>query len=235
MFSSNLTKFFASFALIFSLFSGCRFWQKTSDANSSQQAPEVSGDLKSAIPFSTKEPEQFQAEIVVTANETERKTFVARNGANRRYDFNAGAKNQVTNLQTDKNYLISPERKIYAETIAAQNVSADDWENFLTTEWLNENHEVSFEKLETVDNLTKYRVRLGAGAAASEMMILVDEQIGLPVKQEFYAVSGEQKILTYAVELKNLKLKTDDNLFAVPTDFRRVSAEEFRKILRSAD
>jgi len=234
MFSSNLTKFFAVFALIFSLFSGCRFWQKTPDANSSTQAPAVSEDLKSAIPFSTKEPEQFQAEIVVTANETERRTFVARNGTNRRYDFNAGAKNQVTNLQTDKNYLISSERKIYAETGAAQNISADDWENFLTTEWLNENHEASVEKLETTDNLTRYRVRLGAGAA-SEMLISVDEQIGLPVKQEFYAVSGEQKTLTYAVELKNLKLKTDENLFAVPTDFKKVSAEEFRRTLRSVE
>lgn len=232
MFSSNLTKFFAVLALIFSLFSGCRFWQKTPDANSSPEAPAVSEDLKSAIPFSTKEPEQFQAEIVVTANETERRTFIARNGANRRYDFNAGAKNQVTNLQTDKNYLISTERKIYAETGAAQNGSADDWENFLTTEWLNENHEASVEKLETVDNLTKYRVRLGA---ASEIMISVDEQIGLPVKQEFYSVSGEQKTLVYAVELRNLKLKTDENLFAVPTDFRRVSAEEFRKMLRSIE
>jgi hypothetical protein len=234
MFSSNLIKFFAVFAIIFSLFSGCRFWQKTTDANSSPAAPAVSEDLKSAVPFSTKEPEQFQAEIVVTANETERRTLVARNGANRRYDFNAGTKNQVTNLQTDKNYLISFERKIYAETGTAQNVSADDWENFLTTEWLSENHEASFEKLETVDNLTKYRVRLGAGAA-SEILISVDEQLGLPVKQEFYAVSGEQKNLTYAVELKNLKLKTDENLFAVPTDFRRVSAEEFRKILRGTD
>ncbi|HVE59531.1 MAG TPA: hypothetical protein VNB22_22160 [Pyrinomonadaceae bacterium] len=190
--------------------------------------------MKSAIPFSTKEPEQFQAEIVVTANESERRTFVAKNGANRRCDFNAGAKNQVTNLQTDKNYLILPDRKIYAETVAAQNVSADDWENFLTTEWLNENHEASFEKLETVDNLTKYRVRLGTGAA-SEMLISVDEQIGLPVKQEFYAVSGEQKVLTYAVELKNLKLKTDENLFTVPADFKKVSAEEFRRILRSIE
>ena len=125
MFSSNLTKFFIVFALIFSLFSGCRFWQKTNEANTAV-APTVSEDLRSTIPFSTKEPEQFQAEIVVTANDTERKTFVARNGANHRYDFNFGAKNQLTNLQTDKNYLISPERKIYTETIAAPSATADD-------------------------------------------------------------------------------------------------------------
>jgi len=79
------------------------------------------------------------------------------------------------------------------------------------------------------------RKQLRRTGAASEMLISVDEQIGLPVKQEFYAVSGEQKVLTYAVELKNLKLKTDENLFTVPADFKKVSAEEFRRILRSIE
>src|SRR4051812_6041344 len=111
MFSSNLTKFFAVFTLSLTLFSSCRFWTKTDNTNSSQ-TPTVSDELKTEIPFSTKEPERFQAEIVVTANETERKTFLARNAGARRYDFNFGAKNQLTNLQTDKNYLILPEKRI---------------------------------------------------------------------------------------------------------------------------
>lgn len=231
MFSFNFTKFFAVFALFFLLFSACRFWQ-TGGNESSNKTTSVSDDLKSEIPFSTKEPEQFQAEIVVSANETERKTFAARNGANRRYDFNFGAKNQLTNLQTDKYYLILSEKKIYAETGATQNISTDDWTNFLTTEWLNQKTDANFEKLETTDNLTKYRVKLGA-SEQSEVLIFVDAQIGLPMKQEFYSIKGEQKILTYSVELKNLKLKTDESLFTVPTDFKKVSVEEFRKILRS--
>ncbi len=231
MFSFNLTKFFAFFVLFFLLFSACRFWQ-TGGSETSNKMPSVSEDLKSDIPFSTKEPDQFQAEIVVTANEIERKTFVARKGVNRRYDFNFGAKNQLTNLQNDKNYLILNEKKIYAETGTAQTVSTDDWTLFLTTEWLNEKHGANFEKLETIDNITKYRVRLGE-SEQSEILISVDEQIGLAIRQQFYSIVGEQKILTYTVELKNLKLQADENLFAVPTDFRRVSIEELRKILRS--
>ncbi len=233
MFSFNLTKFFVLFVLILLLFSACRFWQPGGAETSDKTAP-VSADLKSEIPFVTKEPAQFQAEIVVTANETERKTFVARNGTNRRYDFDFGAKNQLTNLQTDKNYLILNEKKIYAETVAAQTVSTDDWTNFLTTEWLSEKADANFEKLETIDNLTKYRVKLGE-SDQSEILISIDEQIGLPIKQEFYGITGGQKILTYSVELKNLKLQTDENLFTIPTDFRRVAIEEFRKILRSSE
>ena len=231
MFSFNLTKFFTVFALFVLLFSACRFW-RTNNNNTSNKSPTVSEDLKSAIPFSAKEPEQFQAEVVVTANETERKTFVARNGVNHRYDFNFGAKNQLTSLQTDKNYLILSDKKIYAETNTAQSVSTDDWTNFLTNEWLSEKHDASFEKFETIDNLTKYRVKLNA-ADSSEILIFVDETVGLPIKQEFYTTTNGQQILTYAVELKNLKLQTDENLFAVPTDFKKISIEDFRRILQS--
>ena len=231
MFSFNLTKLFALFALIFLLFSACRFWQ-TGGGETSNKTPVISEELKSEIPFSTKEPEQFQTEIVVTANETERKTFVARKGANRRYDFNFGAKSQLTNLQTDKNYLILNEKKIYAETGAAQMVSTDDWANFLTTEWLSEKQNAKFEKLETIDTLTTYRVRPGE-SISSEMLISVDEQLGLPIRQQFYSITDGQNILTYTVELKNLKLQTDENLFTVPTDYKKVSIEEFRKALRS--
>lgn len=228
MFSSNLTKFSVTLALIFLLFPACG-WRQSSSNTNSPQTPQVSDELKSDIPFSTKEPEHFQAEIVVTSGETERKTFIARNGANRRYDFNFGAKNQLTNLQTDKNYLLFQERRIYAENTAAQTAATDDWTNFLTTEWLSQKTDAKFEKLETAGNLTKYRVRLG-DEDASEIFLYIDEKIGLPVRQEFYA--GEPKVLTYTFELKNLKLETDANLFAVPADFKKVSAEEFRKILQ---
>ena len=232
MFSSNLTKFFALAALIFLLFAGCRFWQKTNDANSNQALP-VADDLKSEIPFSTKEPERFQAEIVVTANETERKTFIARNGTNRRWDFNFGAKNQLTNLQTDKNYLILPSRKIYVEKPASPaSAEPDEWADFLTTEWLSAKPEASYEKLETSENLTKYRVDLGA-PDSTEVYIYIDETLGFPVRQEFYAASGAggQKTLTYRFELKNLKLETDGDIFTLPADYKKVSAEEFGKIL----
>ena len=231
MFSFNLTKFFALFVLFILLFSACRFWQ-TGGGETSNKTPVISEELKSEIPFSTKEPEQFQTEIVVTANETERKTFVARKGANRRYDFNFGAKNHLTNLQTDKNYLILNDKKIYAETGAAQMVSTDDWTLFLTTEWLSEKQNAKFEKLETIDTLTTYRVRPGE-SVSSEMLISVDEQLGLPIRQQFYSITDGQRILTYTVELKDLKLQVDENVFTVPTDYKKVSIEEFRKTLRS--
>ena len=112
----NLSKFLTVFALIFSLFSGiCRFWQKMTGPKYARECcrfPEIFEKRDSLL---TKEPAQFQAEITVTANNTERaKLFVACNGATP-LRFKFGTKNQLTNLQTDKNYLISFERKIYTE------------------------------------------------------------------------------------------------------------------------
>jgi hypothetical protein len=231
MFSSNLTKFFAFFALSFLLFSACRSVSDAGGANSS--ATPVADDLKSEVPFAGREPARFQAEIVVTAGDTERRTFIARDGDARRWDFNFGAPNQLTNLQTDKNYLLWAARKVYTETsVGGQTAATDDWSSFLTTRWLSEKQPANFEKLETAENLTKYRVRLG-DAAATEVFVYLDEKTGLPVKQEFYAVGGgEQKTLTYSSELKNLKLDADAQLFIVPADFRRVSTEEFWKLWR---
>jgi len=231
MFSSNLTKFFAVPALIFTFFSGCGLWQSKNDSNSSPTSPAVADELKSEIPFTTREPERFEAEIVVRTGGAERRTFIARSGAQRRWDFNYGAPHQITNLQTDKSYLLFPARKIYAENAPTAAAPApDDWTNFLTTEWLSAKTAASFEKLENDGNLAKYRVRLDE-SSGSEIVLYLDENSGLPVRQEFFSVSGEQRTLTYSFELQNLKFEPGADLFIVPADFKKVSAEEFGQIL----
>jgi hypothetical protein len=234
MFSFDFIKIFVLLALAPIFFSSCRYWQNAGTETPSP-TPYTVEELKSEIPFSTKEPEIFQTEIIVMTSGQERKTFVARNGANRRYDFNFGTENQVSTIQTDKNYLILPDKKIYAENPNGEkNIASEHWTDFLTTEWLNAKTEASYERLEPEGNLTKYRVRLGA-SDLSEILIYVDEAQGFPVRQEFYSMSGEQKILFFSVELKNLKSQADDDLFTIPKNFRQVSENEFRKILRTIE
>ena len=228
MFWSDFIKFLAFSALIIFSVSACRFWSGGGNGTPTP-TPFAAEELKSDVPFSSKEPEIFQAEFVVNANETERKTFIARNGANRRTDYNFGSENQLINLQTDKNYLILPKRKIYAENLLSESASApDDWTLFLTTEWLNAKTSARFEKQETVENTTKYRVTLD-GKEASEILIFFDETNKLPVRQEFYSVSGERKTLSYTFEIRNFKLQTEENLFVVPTNYKKVSVAELRK------
>ncbi len=234
MLSSNSAKvFFISF-LAFTLFSSCRWWQKAEN-ETPPPTPFVAKEIKSGIPFATKEPENFQAEFVVMTGETEDKTFAARSSNNRRYDFNYGQKTQISVVQTadDKSFLVFQDKKIYVENSNNEIIqTAENPFDFLTTEWLNQKADTKFEQLGAESGLMKYRVNLG-GNQNSESIIWVDENIGLPVKQEFYSINGEQRILNFTFEMKNFKPQADAVLFEVPKDFRKVSAEEFRKILQS--
>lgn len=233
MLSFNFIKFFGVFALALVMSSACRFWQKA-EGEMPSPTPFTAEEIASEIPFSTKEPEIFQVEIVITANGAEKKIFAARNGANRRFDYNAGAKNQVSKVQAEKNYLIIQSKKVYAENAAAENETAsENWTDFLTTEWLSAKADAKFFKEGAENNLLKYRVVFGeAENARAESLIFIDENVNLPVKQEFYSLEGGQKTLTMTVELKNLKLEAQIELFDVPKDYRKVSLEEFRAILK---
>ena len=235
MLSFHFSQKFVFLALVvLAFFSACRSGQNNNGEKNAAK-PYIIEELKSGIPFTTKEPDDFQAEIVVSTGGTERKTFVARRGANRRYDFNAGAKNQVSMISIDKSYLILPDKKIYAENSGDENaISAENWSDFLTNEWLNSRSEVRFEKLETVENMTKYLVK-PENAGQTEILIFVDDARGFPVRQEFYSINNEQRVLNFAVELRNLKIPAEENLFAVPSDYKKVSIDEFRKVLYSLE
>jgi len=233
MFSPVPFKMLFIFLLASTIFSACAFRQ--AESVTSSQAAFNDEELKSEIPFATKEPDNFQAEFVVSTGGAEDVTFAARNGANLRYDYNFGEKKQFSVIQTayGKNFLVLKEKKIFAEnngnTVKAASENPFD---FLTTEWLNEKPDAKFEKLGTENNFTKYRVIFGDNQK-SEAIVYVDEKIGLPVKQEFYSVEGEQKTLNFTFELRNFRSPSDAGLFTVPQDFRKTSVEEFRRILHS--
>lgn len=232
MILSNPIKSFLLALVSLTLCFGCRFWQNAENTNTSPGGGSFAED-KSDLPFSTREPEVYQAEIVVTAAGVERVTFTARNGAKRRYEYNFGEKTAVVWLKGDKSYLLLPDKKIYAEQDSDDGTSAPSaLEEQLTTEWLNTKPGARFESLGTENKLKKYSAKLNE-SNASEIVVFIDEASGLPLKQEYYSISGEQRGLLYSVELRNLKLEAGDELFAIPSDFRKVTAEELRKTLRS--
>lgn len=210
----------------------CGWWRAKTDATAT---PSLTNELKSEIPFATKEPENFQADFVVTANGAETKTFLARSGDRRRFDFVFGAKNAVTVLQigAKQNFLILPAGKIFAENFAAQVFvqTSENWKDFLTNKWLYQKADAKFVSLGAENNLAKYSVKLNDGENA-EAIVFVDEQINLPVRQEFYTVRGEEKSLSLVFEIRNFKLQTDENLFEIPKDFRRVPPEILRTTLQ---
>jgi len=228
MFSSNPLKIIFLSALLFA--SACSFWQDKPDAEKSP-TPFVAQELKSAIPFSTKEPDVYQTEIVITANDAEDVTFTARDKGNRLIIFNFQTESETAVLQLGESqtFLIHANRKIYAEKEAG--AKSENTDDFFTAEWLNQKTGAKFETLSPENNLARYRVNLDE-MKNSEIIVFVDEKIGLPVKQEFYSVKDGQQILNLTMRLKNFNAQTDAKFFELPKDYRKVSLKEFREITR---
>jgi outer membrane lipoprotein-sorting protein len=186
------------------------------------------------------EPETYQTEIVTrifttSGKKTERNVLSARNGMKRLTIFNLGEKDEFARLELSPDQIVSVyrDKKIYAENTNVPANSVDAANDFLTTEWLNQKTPAAFENLGKENGLLKFRTKLGdAGENAnSEVVIYFDENLKLPVKQEFFSVAGEQKTLTFTVELKNFKTQIDDTLFEIPKDYRKISPKEFQEAI----
>ena len=217
------------FVSIFLFCSSCGFWQTAENTNTI--APQISEEIKTGIPFESKEPETFQTEIVVTnflnGEKPEKVYFVARNGNKSLTIFNRGEKTEHSVL-TDggKTFYFNNENKTFRETenISDAVSSGDEMSEFLTSRWLNRKTDAKFEKLQTENNLTNYRVTLG-NSSASEIILTYDENLKMPVRQEFYSISGEQRVLTMTVELKNFQPSADEKLFVLPQDYKRAETK----------
>lgn len=222
MLLSGFVRFFFVFAFLMS--ASCSVWQSAENINS---APHISVEIETGIPFQNKEPDIFQTEIVVTnftgGEKNEKRYFLARNGMRHLTVFNRGEKGETSVLQTadSKTFFINNEKKSYQEKPPSVGQSRGELSEFLTTEWLNQKTDAAFENLGAENNLTKYRLRL-AGSTSSEILIFVDENFKLPVKQEFYSTSGEQKTLMFSVELKNFSLQAEDKLFELPKNYQEI-------------
>jgi hypothetical protein len=227
MILSNRVKSFLLVLALLTFCFGCRFWQNLANTNTSSQSgafPEDKGDL----PFSTREPDIYQARIVVTAGGVKRVTLVAKNDQQRRSEYNFGEKGAAVWLRTDKNYLALPDKKIFTEQAPPAGFTSSEGLDSLTVEWLNIKAVSKFEDLGTENGLRKFSAKLNE-SDSSEVFIFIDEASGLPVKQEYYSINGGQRDLLYSIELQDLRLEAGDELFTIPKDYRKVSIEEFRR------
>lgn len=235
MFSENSRKIITAAAFILIFMNACRFWQKPETA-APPAPPGVVENANGGVPFQIEEPKTYQTEIINRIYENgekrETKSFTAQRGVQRLSVFNIGEKNETALLEIGRGqtFSINRAKKIYAENPLPANVSSSAGDDFLTTEWLNTKTFTTFEKLEAENNLTKFRARLNE-SENSEVIIYFDENLKIPVRQEIYTISREQKILMFSTELSNFKTEADDKNFQLPKDFRKVSAKEFEEIL----
>ena len=211
MFLSTPVKIFGAALLLPMILAGCSFW-RNNDNTASFAAPQK----KSEFPFSTREPEVFQAEILIRTGDIERRMRIARDGEKRRIDYDVESDAHRAVIVSDREYVIDFKRKQVRE----RELSGSGTLRKEVASFLNVRDYADFEESGGQGSVREYRGRINE-SDSSEVSVFFDESIGLPVRQEFYSVNGDERKLQYTVELRDFRREVDPSLFAVPAGFAR--------------
>ena len=148
---------------------------------------------------------------------TERRITVARDGLKRRIDYDPGTDEHRAVLITDKEYLLHFKSKRFEERELFGDLESGDK---LLSHLLHMRDFTEFEEMKREGSVVQFRARINA-SDASEVILFLDESIGLPVKQEHYSVEGEKRTLRYSVELRDFRREVDPGSFEIPAGFRK--------------
>ena len=197
--------------------------------------------VSSTPPFQTKEPQHYQAIRTITFTDSSgsaitQKTTIARSEIFRREETENNDFATVVFLESDKGrFVLLPEQKIYSEITDASPIDPTEFESSPERLLHPDAISTSYQKLgsETLSgrNTTKYRVAVNTATASnvtpSESLIWIDESLGMPVKSE--TTGGDGSHVT--MELSNIVLELDKNLFQIPEDYVKVNATALRQRL----
>ena len=202
--------------------------------------------LVSAVPpFSTKEPDRYQATRIITSVDGEAgpippsvtRILIARDGDRRREDYDGDTDLRTSYLELPSGtFVLLPSEKLYADikyasprfALPGQPDDADA--DFFPERLLNETPGAArYEKLglENLDGRTTTKYRVTSGGAINETerqtvtLIWIDEGLGMPVRSETEVSDGNShsKLI---VELRDIKTQVDPSLFELPRDYRKV-------------
>ena len=197
--------------------------------------------VSSTPPFQTKEPERYRATRTITSVTADGKTNVithsiARDGERRRFEAEFLSKKQIILDLPEGRLLLLPDEKVYADFSGGPPPDSS-YEDESSPERLlhTENGNSSYQKLGTESiagrKTEKYRVVVNDGNAAnvssSETLIWIDEALGMPIRSETKSSDGSRSTM----ELSDIALEVDKNLFQVPDGYKKISAAEMLQYL----
>jgi outer membrane lipoprotein-sorting protein len=235
---------------------GCQGWRSVSPNGNSSSSEIITSSIP---PFATREPASYQAVRITTTSESSNlasspletrtvRVFIAREGDWRREEYEDGAGEKIVYLENSQGrFVLIPSNKVYADLNAAEALTSSvelpqDAAEISADRLLHETHsEARYQKLgiENVEGrtATKYRItKADAGngtAGSSETLIWIDESLGMPIRSESTFVGAPySKVL---MELKNLSLNVDDQLFELAMDFKKVDARLIPSIIAKRD
>lgn len=212
MFLSNPRKCFGLILIWAITFQGCGSSQINENTEITPDR-----DVESRFPFPTKEPEIYQAEVMLASEAIVDRWFIARKGDKWRFDIFRGGEKVTTRLRNGGLFTIDHPNKTYSVG-ADQNgpggaINEDAVLFFRAVDYLD------YEEVSSDSTVVKYRSRPDR-PTAEKVMITVDKASGMIVKQEFLDADGNPSGVVY--ELRDLKLDVDDALFELPAGYRKI-------------
>ncbi|CAN5757050.1 hypothetical protein BH20ACI4_BH20ACI4_23650 [soil metagenome] len=208
----------------------------------------------SAAISEVKEPEQYQAKVVLTleAENTAGQNsalpgltaMVARDGTNRRMEFTLPNNEKVIYLETNgKNLVLLPGRKQYAE-LNEQSTGVNVRSLMMPEQIVKQMANMQGVKRvgeETVNgrSVIKYAfesktdTKTQAGNVETESYFLVDKETGLPLRSETVSESQSGNVqgfkgLRVITQMSDIKTEVPADLFAEPTDLQKVDEAQIR-------
>jgi hypothetical protein len=223
MFLSNPSKTCIGFFVLAFVLAGCRWW-----GEAGLPAP-IAAEPKSGMPFSSKEPDTYQAFLITSVAGKEEKRFVAHSGSKWRLDIYDGDVIRSSVVESGERTLIDHRRKVFTKSDGTQAAGAEpEFLQDITLELLRQRKYTKFEDLGLENGVRRYRATTGDGDS-SESILYYDESAGIIVRQEFVS-SGElggRSSAQFTIELRDLKLNVADDVFNIPAGYRGVSQKEF--------
>jgi hypothetical protein len=191
-------------------------------------------------PFQTKEPERYRATRTITTVTADGRTNVtrssmAKDGELNRLEMEIVSMKQIFLDLPEGKLLLLPDEKVYADLNRRPPGSSYEDESsperLLHTDAGNSSYQKLGAEMISGRRTEKYRVVVNGGNApnvsSSETLIWIDEALGMPIRSETKSSDGSSSTM----ELSELALDVDKNLFQVPADYKKVPVAEIAKYL----
>ena len=211
-----------------------------SDSLTTSESKSSDTVVSSTPPFKTKEPERYHALRTITTVNAAGETLVTKTSVARDGDLRRHESGRIVYLDVPEGkFVLLPGEKVYADLKDESPINADKDENELDVSpegLLHEDSEsTSYQNLgaEAIGgrNTNKYRIVVNNSAAPnvsqSETVMWVDEALQMPVRSETKSADGTR----VTMELSEIKLDVDKDLFKVPKDYQKLTFSELRKRL----
>jgi len=166
-------------------------------------------------PFSNIEPAVYQAYLVILTMGTEEQTFVARKNDKYRTDLFQNGQRTMSEIIAGSRYVLDHRQQTYYEEPAGAVVS-----NFVSPaeSFFRGKKFATFDEIGSDGKTARYRVK--QEGVHDTVTLTVDRATNMIIAQEFTADDGS---VTVKYELRDLKLEVGDDVFQIPSGYRKMS------------